>query len=112
MMAVKTGRAIPPRFLEPPPEVQMGLGIYMKAFFDLASTRADGNRMLPWTAIDRWCERMGLRAEDADDAHFLLVRIDLAYMEWMKSKRPAQTTVTPLPKKGDETLGNPTRVRR
>lgn len=110
MMAVKSGRAIPPRFLEPPPEVQSGLGIFMRAYFDLAADRSESGR-IPWSTVDRWCHRKGLDGDEANDAQFLIQRMDMAYLEWVKKKAPTRTPPTPLPKK-DDADGLPTRVRR
>jgi hypothetical protein len=83
--AVRSGRAIPARFLEPPPEVQLGLGIYMKGFFDLACDRHDGGR-ISWSTVRDWCDARGLVGDDADDAWFLLSRMDIAYLTWVRSK--------------------------
>lgn len=88
-MAVKSGRAIPPRLLEPPPEVQSGLELYMKAFFDLAGDRPQGGR-IRWSTVEDWCARKGLDGVDAEDVHFLLTRMDIAYMEWSKTKGKKQ----------------------
>jgi len=85
MQAVRSGRAVPPRLLEPPPEVQQGLGIYMRGFFELASDRQQGGK-IPWSTIQDWCEANGQLGDDAKDAHFLLGRMDLAYMSWAKDK--------------------------
>lgn len=92
MMAVRSGRAIPPRFLEPPPEVQAGLGIYMRAFFDLASDRQQQGGRILWSAVQWWCEAQGLDADEARDMHFLVGRMDLAFLAWAKDKKPDPTT--------------------
>lgn len=57
----------------------------MKAFFDLASDRQDGGR-IPWSTVRAWCEAHGLDGDDAEDVHFILTRMDMAYMEWAKAK--------------------------
>ena len=81
LQAIKSGRQVPPRLLEPPPEVQTGLAIYMRAFFDLAADREQGGR-IRWSTIRAWCQAHGIDGDDADDLHFLLGRMDTAYMAW------------------------------
>ncbi len=86
MQAVRSGRAVPPRLLEPPPEAQLGLGLYMNAFFALASDRPPGPGRIPWSSVHLYAQRFGLSGTDEDDLHFLLVRMDLAYLDWVNKK--------------------------
>lgn len=92
MQAVRSGRAVPPRLLEPPPEVQLGLGMYMNAFFALASDRPAGGGRIPWSSIHSWADGHGLDSVEEDDLHFLLVRMDLAYLDWAHKKSIASRT--------------------
>lgn len=63
----------------------MGLGMYMRGFFEIASDREHGGR-IHWSTIRRWCDARGLTGDDAEDAHFLLGGMDTAYMEWSRTK--------------------------
>lgn len=107
MQAVRSGRAVPPRLLEPPPEVQAGLGIYMKGFFDLAADRVEGGK-IPWSTIRDWCTANDMRGDDASDAHFLLGRMDMAYISWAKEKGKSLSAER---KKMEEVRGITSRVR-
>lgn len=93
LLSVKTGRRIPPRLLEPPPEVQQGLQLYVKCFWQLAADRGQNGR-LSWSTIQRWCEAHDLSRDDADEVHYLLRRMDAAYFDWSQeaSKRQARDT--------------------
>lgn len=89
---MRSGRAIPPRLLEPPPEVNPGLALYMEAFWALCSDRHGDGHRIPWTSVQRWCEARGLDREEWADVHHLVGRVDLAYLEWLrtKQKKPAK----------------------
>lgn len=91
LLSVKTGRRIPPRLLEAPPEVQQGLQLYVKCFWQLASDRGENGR-LSWSTIHRWCEAHRLTGDDADDVLFLVRRMDAAYVDWAQAagKRKAR----------------------
>lgn len=84
-MAVKSGRRVPPQFLADVPEVAPGLQLYMNGFFELIGDR-DGSGKIFWSTIRSWCEAKGLVADDAQDAHFLLGRMDTTYLEWARTK--------------------------
>lgn len=78
---MKTGRRIPPRLLEPPPEVHQGLQLYVRCFWDLVADRSPNGR-LSWSTIHGWCKAKGVTGVDEDDVHYLLRRMDAAYHEW------------------------------
>lgn len=65
--------------------MSLGLELYAKAFWDLISDRLGGNR-IPWTAIHAWCASKGITGEDEDDVHFLVGRMDMAYVDWARKK--------------------------
>lgn len=94
---MRSGRAIPPRLLEPPPEVNPGLAFYMNAFWDLCSDRRDGGR-IPWTAIDAWCTAHRVPLDERHDVHFLVGRTDMAFMNWTKKKRDKTADKKPTEK--------------
>jgi hypothetical protein len=76
---------VPPRLLEPPPEVAPGLGTYMKAFWDLCGDRPQGGR-IPWSSVHAWCAAKGIVGDDEEDAHFLVTRLDIEYLKWSRKK--------------------------
>lgn len=58
----------------------------MKAFWDLCSDRREGGR-IPWTAIDAWCASHRVSYDERHDVHFLVGRMDMAFLNWTKKKR-------------------------
>lgn len=81
-----SGRAIPPRLLEPPPEVNEGLQLYMDAFWNLCADRGFGNR-IRWTAMHFYASSLGLSYEEEWDMVFLLNRLDMTYLKWLEGKQ-------------------------
>ncbi len=80
----------------------MGLEMYMKCFWDLCGDRPQQGMRITWSTVDRWCEVFGLDREERHDVHFLIGRMDIAYLNWQNKK--------PLPEK--EKKSDPRRVRK
>jgi hypothetical protein len=71
--------------LEPAPEVNFGLQLYVNAYWALVSCRT--NELIPWTAVQAYCDHLGLCPGEAYDMHFLITRMDMAYLNWRGSKK-------------------------
>ena len=62
----------------------MGLQIYLDAFFDISPSRLGGMGVMPlgWLPIHQYCQAHGISDEDGQDMHFLLGKMDIAYMDF------------------------------
>lgn len=87
--------------LEPPPEVNEGLKLYMQAFWDLSADRTVNGR-IPWTALHLYCRSLGLSYGEERDMVFIVTRLDIAYLEWAKGKQGGQSQG---PQRQDATAG-------
>jgi hypothetical protein len=81
---VKSGRQVPPKLLQAPPEVHDSLAIYVQAFWDLCGDRQ--NNRITWVARHLWCQAYGIEGDDAEDLIFLVGRMDIAYIDWAHKK--------------------------
>jgi len=86
--AIRTRRPIPDRIANAP-TLQPGLALFYLAFQDLSSERQVGQTLgaIPWSAIDRYCRRYGIRGEQYEDMHYHITRLDRVYLEWYAEKR-------------------------
>ena len=86
---MRRGLPLPER-IKNAPELAPGLGIYLRAFYELDSCRpvGMGEGPIPWTAVEDWCRSLGLDEEERDDVHYLVRRLDNAYLKHRESKRP------------------------
>lgn len=83
-----------PAFLLTRPELFQHLALYSEAFRDLGSTRQlgalGGAGEIPWTAIDRYAERLGLHDLDAfERLRWALGVQDRVYLEHLAEKARA-----------------------
>lgn len=78
----------------------------MKAFWDLCADRLAQGGRIPWTAIHSWCRANEIDAEEEYDFHFLVGRIDIAYLQWVNKKSAKPEKQTP-----EKSNGKPQRVR-
>lgn len=64
----------------------------MKAFWDLCSDRKEQGHKIPWTVIQWWCEANRIEDAEREDVHFLVGRLDIAFLQWQqkKAKAPAK----------------------
>ena len=84
----RRGLPLPAR-IQNAPELAPGLGIYMRAFYDLDTCRPMGvtEGPIPWTAIERWCDAAKMtEEEERDDVHYLVRRLDNAYLAYKRKK--------------------------
>lgn len=79
-----------PSKIENAPELELGLGIFLGAFYDLDSCRASGweEGPIPWTAVSEWCDRAEADTDLRDAMHHHIRALDLEYLRYKASKRP------------------------
>lgn len=89
--ALASGRAIPDRLIkEMPPAVHPSWQLYLDCFWAVCSDRMQGSR-IRWTAVQLWCEAHGLSGMWAEDMHFIVNRLDMAYIDWAQTKTKQET---------------------
>lgn len=78
-----------PQKIQNAPELQLGLGLYFGAFFDLNSCRQNGMGVgqIPWTAVQDYCEHLGLSDEQTADMHSHIRDMDQAFLKYCDSKK-------------------------
>lgn len=98
LQAVRSRRQIPPRLLEPPPELPKALELYMRCFWELCCDRYQPGARIPWSAVQKWVEAMGIDRADREDFHFLVSRLDVAYLKWQDKRKPTEPPAKPKEK--------------
>ena len=90
-MIVSEGASPPPESIQNAPELRPGLGLFYTAFLDLTGCRQLGDAMGPidWIAIDRYCQRHSIEGEQYEDMHYMISRMDLAFMSHFREKNKA-----------------------
>lgn len=85
---MRRGLPLPERIRDAP-ELAPGLGIYLRAFYELDSCRPIGmaEGPIPWVVVDQWCQSLGLDEEEREDVHYLVRRLDNSYLRHVESKR-------------------------
>jgi hypothetical protein len=73
------------------PELQMGLQLYIQAFFDLDSERSHGAGLtqIPWTRIRDYAEAAELDEEQTEDLIFFVRRLDAEHIKRLAKKVPS-----------------------
>jgi hypothetical protein len=73
-----------PDFIKNEPELMPGLDIFLQAFWDLSTCRQMGMGLgpIPWTATREYVTILGGSEEFQEDFHYLIRRIDSAYLQW------------------------------
>jgi hypothetical protein len=80
-----------PRRIADAPSLEMGLELYLDAFFELLEDRASGFSLgkIMWRSISSYCDRLeDLTDSQRDDLHYHVRAMDDAYITWAKSKQP------------------------
>lgn len=65
------------------PALALGLELFYSAFMDLTTDRAIGygEGPIPWSSVDRYCQRHAIRGEQREDVHYHVRRMDAVYLE-------------------------------
>lgn len=90
--ALRMGKPIPDRILNAP-ELQLGLELYLDAFFDLDSERTHGFGLtpIPWSSIKGYAEAWEFDEEQTRDLLFLVKKMDQAHLERLEAKQKTKT---------------------
>lgn len=76
-----------PERIKNAPELEMGLELYYGAFFDLHTCRGGwGDGYIPWTAIDEYCDRLGLSDDQREDMHYYIREMDEQYHQYREAE--------------------------
>lgn len=72
------------------PELELGLELYLGAFWDLDSCRplGMGEGPIPWIAIEQYSQLNGIEGEQREMLHHHIRQLDNAYLKFRLSKRP------------------------
>lgn len=78
-----------PDFIANAPELQIGLQLYMQAFFDLDTERphSPGVALIPWSAIRDYGLSIGLDEEQQADLMFLIRQMDITHTDAIRKKQ-------------------------
>lgn len=79
-----------PEHIQNAPELKIGLGLYMQAFFDLDTTRHDSGP-ISWLAVREYAAHYGLDAEQEEALFYHIRELDKSHLERLKKKREAET---------------------
>lgn len=87
--AMRRGQPVPDR-IQNAPELQVGLQLYLQAFFDLDGERSHGSglRSIPWSAIKDYCVANELDEEQTEDMFYFVKRMDKAHLDRLEQKQP------------------------
>ncbi len=90
--AFRAGAPMPDRIANAP-TLQIGLQLYLQAFFDLDAERSHAMAVtpIPWTSICAYAFAHNLDDEQREDLLFLVRRLDNAHMERLRKKHPPPT---------------------
>lgn len=83
-----------PEHIQNAPELTHGLVLYYNAFQDLSSCRSLGMSLgpIPWTAIDQYCQRHGIKDEQYDDMFHHVNELDEAYRAHVEAEAKKKGT--------------------
>lgn len=89
--AMRAGQSIPDRIANAP-ELEMGLQLYLQAFFDLDSERshAMAPTAIPWTSIAAYARAFEFDEEQTEDLFFQIRRMDAEHLKRISSKSKAK----------------------
>jgi hypothetical protein len=79
-----------PSRIQNAPEVEIGLGLFLNAFYDLDSCRPVGweEGPIPWTAMAEYCLAHDIHGEQREALLHHVRALDLEYLKYRRSKRP------------------------
>lgn len=86
--AMRAGQPIPDRIANAP-ELELGLQLYLQAFFDLDSERshAMGITAIPWTRMKDYADAYEFDEEQREDMFFFVRKLDSEHMKRLAKKQ-------------------------
>lgn len=90
LAAMRAGQPLPDRIANAP-ELQLGLSLYLTAFFDLDSERShsQGVTMIPLSRVRSYAEDYEFDAEQTEDLIFFIREMDTAHCKRVGEKQAA-----------------------
>lgn len=90
--AMRSGQPIPDRIANAP-ELEVGLQLYIQAFFDLDSERSHGMAPtpIPWTSIAQYARAFEFDEEQTEDLFFHVRRLDAEHLKRISAKMESRT---------------------
>lgn len=85
---MREGLPIPRKFAQAP-EIPLGLDLYLTAFWELTTCRAQGwsgSGPIPWASIADYALLLGLNSEQTDDLIYFIRALDVAYLEYREKQ--------------------------
>lgn len=84
---MRRGQPVPDRIANAP-ELQIGLQLYLQAFFDLDSERSHGNGLtpIPWSSIKDYCVANELDDDQTEEMFYFVKRMDGAHLNRLEAK--------------------------
>ena len=85
--AMRAGQPIPDRIANAP-ELEMGLQLYLQAFFDLDCERshAMAPTAISWTSVQDYAKAFEFDEEQTEDLHFFIRRMDSEHLKRIATK--------------------------
>jgi len=86
--AMRAGQPLPDRIANAP-ELQLGLQLYLQAFFDLDSERSHGQGLtsIPWTSIASYAIAFEFDNDQTEDLYFFVRRLDSEHLKKLAAKQ-------------------------
>lgn len=91
MQAMRSGQPLPDRIANAP-ELQLGLNLYMLAFFDLDSERTHsmGPSPIPWTSIVQYAAAFDFSEEQTEDLLYHIKKMDFWHLKRIAEQQKTQ----------------------
>lgn len=85
---MRAGQPLPDRIANAP-ELEIGLILYLQAFFDLDSERSHGNGLapIPWSAIVNYANAFDFDEEQREDLVYFVKQLDKEHLDRMAKKQ-------------------------
>ncbi|WZB35695.1 tail chaperonin [Enterobacteria phage FtMidnight] len=87
---MRAGQALPDRIANAP-ELQIGLQLYLQAFFDLDSERSHsmGVTPIPWSSIATYARAFEFDEEQTEDLFYFIRKLDQEHTKKLAEKQKA-----------------------
>lgn len=92
---IRERRPLPAAILNAP-ALELGLELYYAGFMDLTTDRSIGygEGPIPWSSVERYCDRHDIDDEQREDFHYHVRRLDNAYLEHRAKQSKVESKAT------------------